>query len=409
MIDLLTKAPLIAGGFLLTYALLVAVLVRLVGSLARPGWHADEGRTGWALWFSEALMAGARGVLRPLYLSVFTRPWLRLAGIKIGKRAEVSTVVGLNRMSSFARGELCDRRRRVRRCTRPWRLAARRADRGRERDIPRQQRDPPRRHQAWIGWPGRRAHSRSAKHRRREEAARRLAARPQSSGRRRTSRSYASIVRANVLTVFNLDPRRLRRGDADLRRLARRAVPRGDRRELGDRDHAGGAREARARPALAARRAPRARCVRDGAVSAGPGRGGRRRATSCCSHPGDQVVADGRVLVASELRVDESILSGESEPARAGAGRGGALGRVRRGGHGRLRGHGRRRRQLRGAPDGRGALLPPSALAARARGQPAAVRAGRARDRARRRCSATRSTTATCPCTRRSPPPRRAS
>ena len=102
MIDLLTKAPLIAGSFLLMYALLVAVLVRLVGSLARPGWHADEGRTGWALWFSEALMAGARGVLRPLYLSVFTRPWLRLAGIKIGKRAEVSTVVGLNRMTSFA-------------------------------------------------------------------------------------------------------------------------------------------------------------------------------------------------------------------------------------------------------------------------------------------------------------------
>jgi non-ribosomal peptide synthetase-like protein len=102
MTDLLTKAPLIAGCFLLTYALLVAVLVRFVGSLARPGWYADEGRTGWALWFSEALMAGARGVLRPLYLSVFTRQWLRLAGIKIGKRAEVSTVVGLNRMTSFA-------------------------------------------------------------------------------------------------------------------------------------------------------------------------------------------------------------------------------------------------------------------------------------------------------------------
>jgi cation-transporting ATPase E len=31
--------------------------------------------------------------------------------------------------------------------------------------------------------------------------------------------------------------------------------------------------------------------------------------------PGDQVIADGSVLVASDLRLDESILSGESEPA----------------------------------------------------------------------------------------------
>ena len=44
------------------------------------------------------------------------------------------------------------------------------------------------------------------------------------------------------------------------------------------------------------------------------------RATSCCSRPGEQIVADGRVLGASELRLDESILSGESEPARRAVG-----------------------------------------------------------------------------------------
>ncbi len=36
--------------------------------------------------------------------------------------------------------------------------------------------------------------------------------------------------------------------------------------------------------------------------------------------PGEQIVADGRVLGASELRLDESILSGESEPARRAVG-----------------------------------------------------------------------------------------
>jgi len=101
-IDLLTKAPLIAGLFLVTYALLAALLVRLVGSLVRPGWHADEGCAGWALWLNEALMAGACDVLRPLFLSVVTRRWLRLAGIRVGEGAEVSTAVGLNRLTSFA-------------------------------------------------------------------------------------------------------------------------------------------------------------------------------------------------------------------------------------------------------------------------------------------------------------------
>ena len=36
--------------------------------------------------------------------------------------------------------------------------------------------------------------------------------------------------------------------------------------------------------------------------------------------PGDQVIADGTVLAASDLRLDESILTGESEPARRAVG-----------------------------------------------------------------------------------------
>ena len=36
--------------------------------------------------------------------------------------------------------------------------------------------------------------------------------------------------------------------------------------------------------------------------------------------PGDQLVADGTLLSATDLRLDESILTGESEPARHAAG-----------------------------------------------------------------------------------------
>ena len=49
-------------------------------------------------------MGQARGTLFPIYSSLYTRPWLRLAGIPIGKRTEVSTVVGLNRLTRFGEG-----------------------------------------------------------------------------------------------------------------------------------------------------------------------------------------------------------------------------------------------------------------------------------------------------------------
>jgi len=97
----IVAAPLIAASFLVTYGLLVALLVRLVARLVRPGWHAEVGATPWALWFTDLMMAGARGVLFPLYATVFTRSWLRLLGVKVGRRTEISTAAGLNRLVSF--------------------------------------------------------------------------------------------------------------------------------------------------------------------------------------------------------------------------------------------------------------------------------------------------------------------
>ena len=97
-------APLLALTFVFTYAVLVALAVRAVSPLVKAGWHRDDGPVGWALWFGESLMNQARGLLFPLYSSVYTRPWLRLAGIQIGKRTEISTAVGLNRLTRFGEG-----------------------------------------------------------------------------------------------------------------------------------------------------------------------------------------------------------------------------------------------------------------------------------------------------------------
>ena len=148
------------------------------------------------------------------------------------------------------------------------------------------------------------------------EAARALAARPA----RRTSsgRSYASIVRHNVFTLPNTIL-----GVVGIATLA-----------LGEAADAlflgivvanaaiGATQEIRAKRALdrlAALVKPRARVVRDG----------RERDVDAADvvvgdlvrlHAGDQVVADGELLSADALRIDESILTGESEPVARTAG-----------------------------------------------------------------------------------------
>jgi non-ribosomal peptide synthetase-like protein len=98
---LVLESLLITATFLFTYALLVAGLVRAVWRLIRPGWHAESGVVGWALWFSEDLLASARVILFPIYNSLYTRPWLRLMGLSVGRRTEISTALGLNRLVSL--------------------------------------------------------------------------------------------------------------------------------------------------------------------------------------------------------------------------------------------------------------------------------------------------------------------
>jgi non-ribosomal peptide synthetase-like protein len=98
---LLVAVPLAAASYILAYALIVALLVRAVGPILRPGWHGDDGGVAWALWFSEAAMSGSRTVLFPLYASLYVKPWLRLVGVRVGARTEVSTAVGLNRLATI--------------------------------------------------------------------------------------------------------------------------------------------------------------------------------------------------------------------------------------------------------------------------------------------------------------------
>jgi cation-transporting P-type ATPase E len=143
------------------------------------------------------------------------------------------------------------------------------------------------------------------------EAAARLAARG-SSPKPASSRSYGSIVRANVLTVFN----------AILAAFGAVTLVFGDARDalfLGiifANATIGITQEVRAKRALdrlASLVAPRATVVREGVA--------RELATAevvpgdlVWLSAGDRVIADGEVVAEQDLRLDESVLTGESEP-----------------------------------------------------------------------------------------------
>ena len=149
------------------------------------------------------------------------------------------------------------------------------------------------------------------------EAAARLARRAKD-GRRAGGRSYASIVRANVLTVFN----------AILAGFGALTLAFGDWRDalfLGvivANSAIGITQEVRAKrelERLSLLVAPQAR-VRRGGVQQILAPAEVLEGDLALLQPGEQVTADGTLLEAVDLRIDESILTGESEPAARAAG-----------------------------------------------------------------------------------------
>lgn len=94
-------APLIAAAFVVGEALVSALAFRGASRLIRPGWHDERGATAWALWLTGQLTELSLTALFPLYATVYTRAWLRLHGIRVGRRTEVSTAEGLNRLVSL--------------------------------------------------------------------------------------------------------------------------------------------------------------------------------------------------------------------------------------------------------------------------------------------------------------------
>ncbi|MER7959228.1 Pls/PosA family non-ribosomal peptide synthetase [Streptomyces sp. NPDC096030] len=92
----------LAYGF--AYASLVLVSVRLLSLGLRTGSHPTHSRVAWQAWTVTQLMDLARETLFPLYAGLITPVWLRLLGMKIGRGAEVSTVLALPSLTTVGEG-----------------------------------------------------------------------------------------------------------------------------------------------------------------------------------------------------------------------------------------------------------------------------------------------------------------
>ncbi|MFJ4777615.1 Pls/PosA family non-ribosomal peptide synthetase [Streptomyces sp. NPDC088762] len=92
----------LAFGF--AYAALLLVSVRLLSLGLRTGTHPTHSRTGWQAWTVTQLMDLSRETLFPLYAGLITPVWLRLLGMKIGRGAEVSTVLALPSLTTVGEG-----------------------------------------------------------------------------------------------------------------------------------------------------------------------------------------------------------------------------------------------------------------------------------------------------------------
>lgn len=88
----------------LTYAVLLLVAVRALSLGLREGTHPTHSRIGWQAWTVSQLMDRSRETLFPLYAGLITPVWLRLLGMRIGRGAEVSTVLALPSLTTVGEG-----------------------------------------------------------------------------------------------------------------------------------------------------------------------------------------------------------------------------------------------------------------------------------------------------------------
>lgn len=86
-------AALVAGPvFVLTACATIAILKRLITPAPRSGIFPADSFFGLRRWISDKLMDYSLFATNSLYATLYTIPWLRLLGARVGPRSEISTV-----------------------------------------------------------------------------------------------------------------------------------------------------------------------------------------------------------------------------------------------------------------------------------------------------------------------------
>ncbi|MDL9946258.1 amino acid adenylation domain-containing protein [Gordonia sp. ABSL11-1] len=89
---------------LMVFAVITAVLVRLLSLGLSKGYHPVRSRVGWQVWMTERLLDAARTYLFPLYASLLTPWWFRILGVKVGTGTEISTALVLPKFTAIGDG-----------------------------------------------------------------------------------------------------------------------------------------------------------------------------------------------------------------------------------------------------------------------------------------------------------------
>ena len=92
----LLLAPLLALSFIVCMCLQIAAAKWLLVGRIRPGRHALLSSFFVRWWLMDKFLQLSLDIVHPLYATVYLNPWYRLLGVKLGKRAEVSTASSIS-------------------------------------------------------------------------------------------------------------------------------------------------------------------------------------------------------------------------------------------------------------------------------------------------------------------------
>jgi non-ribosomal peptide synthetase-like protein len=93
--DLGNSIALILAGvplLIIIYCFWIAACKAMVLRHARPGVYPLHGITDLRYWLAAGLMRAARGLMLPIFTTIYLPPWMRLLGARIGKHSEMSTI-----------------------------------------------------------------------------------------------------------------------------------------------------------------------------------------------------------------------------------------------------------------------------------------------------------------------------